>query len=355
MVLPNQMMHRYAVIGVIMCAVGLLHLVKNYLDLHLEDGELDRLRRSKGTSHNQLSLGVCITGQFCRLEVDNKFKEFLGPSSQVYDVNIVFILADGPCQFVNSRTDVVTMTKEMILSEGEKYNIGSNNIQFVSSPSMQDFYQDRYIQSLDKPEANSTARALGHLRQWSSLAACLDHMKPSDLYVRIRDDSIFFDKFIPLASTLGNYDIGVPGCLSHGGFNDRGAIVRPKVALLYFKGLQQAYMYLYNIPAPSKGPLLGFMDFYDIPVPTKSYEAFYFNAHNSESFFESVMRLYGISVKRLSAAKFPTHNAVSLGHDGVCFKTAARDLISCIPVTSTSKLSIQGRSGLTCANARPEE
>jgi len=348
-------MRRYALIGVITCAVGLLQLIKNYLDLHVEDEELELLWRSEGTSHNQLSLGVCITGQFCRLEIENKFREFLGPSSRVYDVNIVFILADGPCQFVNSRTDVVTMTKEMILSEGEKYNIGSNNIQFVSKPSMPDFYQERYVQSLDKIEANSTARALGHLHQWGSLAACLDHLKPSDLYVRIRDDSIFFDEFVPLASTLSTYDIGVPGCLSHGGFNDRGAIVRPEVALLYFKGLQQAYMYLYNIPAPSRGLLLGFMDLYDIPVPTKSYETFYFNAHNSESFFASVMRLYGVSVKRLSAAKFPTVNAVSLGNDSVCFKTPAPHLISCIPASSTSKLSIQGRSGLNCADARPEE
>lgn len=308
-----------------------------------------------GTSHAVLlhpkpALGICITGQLCRLELSNKISNLVKPSSEHFAIHLV-IAVYTTCKFTNG----IAFTGEFGDSEATVRrmlknfsHVGSylkhSTLAILKEPL--ETTHARYIESLDKKQTlNNTERARNHYRHWHNYRICDDLLDQSSVYMRIREDSIFFDKFspwelssVPSKVPLKENSVAVPSCLSwRGGINDKAAIVYPSARKDFFNG-----------------PLLAYENHFHSRACTFSKTAadcdWIFKIANPETYLLQTMEFYGLHVHRLSANEFPVATAYTrkgLPH-GLCFENSTKHLgegLECLPTNSTSELVRRVRKG----------
>jgi hypothetical protein len=290
-----------------------------------DHGDLDApsANRPLTAGHTRTSVGVCITGQLCRLELHNKFHYFLRHTRHLHDLYLVTVLQDDDsCQFTNlpHKAD----TRFYSISEVERW---MENKQIrgkaVQSNITSLVINDRYVHSLNKRgTVNETQRAINHYNQWHNLESCWDEFAMQDrrdLYIKLRDDSIFVSKF-SLEHFVNSYahakefhakKVFVPDCLGWGGTNDKSAIILSGAAPEFFLGPKSMYLHYNDLECGVDGNQCHYL----------------FNTYNPESFLQQALDAQAVEVIRVAPQFYPilTGTAIHYGRV-VCFPHDIRQL-----------------------------
>jgi len=205
---------------------------------------------------------VCITGQLGRLELRHKIEGLVKPMTAEFSrVDVGLAMDDeagSSMRFVNSDAKS-SDSSDLVLSDVERELLAAGAtsvlVQFphhnVSAQLNQTFL--RNIEKREMTWAQREALAVGHVRQFESLAACssiFDRLlQPPAIIARIRDDALIANMNITgLWHTLQGYrDAGEPKviltqeCPTWFGINDKGAVVPGAAASDYFSGLIEDY------------------------------------------------------------------------------------------------------------------
>lgn len=291
------------------------------------------------------SLGVCITGQLCRLELINKMNYFILPTLKEYNVHIHFLLQDWDCRYTNHQTQVQlnASTDNSFFSFSNVNDwlnmyMNQNQVESVDLPSAlttsfkkaefgEPFLNYRYMYHLNKlGSVNETQRALNHWRQWSSYKGCLESLnllKDFDLYARIREDLLFHNTFVPPQTwrNQSKYDMWLPKCASWGGSNDKVAFIHPRASESYFSRIIDVYE--------------NHFDDLECMSGTKSCK-YIFMTKNPETFLQQALEFLKVRVQRLEPEDLPCLTGVYMGGSGFCFYQHQRQLglnLGCLPTT----------------------
>ena len=249
------------------------------------------------------SVGVCITGQICRLELANKHDYFFKPVKKSSSLYVLVILhASDNCGYTNLDTgtkhffddsfDVLAWLTE----RGIDGDVMSMHTDVVT-------LNERYVSSLDKRgKVNETQRAQHHYFQWQNLNRCYSALRQVgdfDVFVKLRDDSLFVSEF-KLDSVLKSHGVlrevdfaksklvFVPSCLRWGGINDKSAVV--------LAGAAESFFY---------GPLHVYHDHYNELSCSHSRCQYRFNTFNPESFLQQTLEYLLVEVVFLSGKEMP--------------------------------------------------
>lgn len=290
---------------------------------------------SRDIQSASFSVGVCITGQLCRLELANKnhfFFQHLKEQGQYFHL-IAVLQAGDNCGYTNDFNQGTSIfhTLQEVDDWMEFYNIdGSAMDPQLPSP----IIQERYVHSLDKRgKLNETSRAMNHYKQWKSLEHCYSSLQERhdfDVFVKLRDDSVFVSRIQLSAIILAQQqnsisysarrELFVPSCLSWGGINDKSAVVLSGAAFDFFNGPLRVYTEHFD----------------DIACHSRMESCEYvFNVYNPESFMLRVMEFYGLQIVHVHADQFPIVTGhASLMNALVCFPNGKRQFgleKSCLP------------------------
>ena len=299
--------------------------------LHDEQPKFDMFEfRSKApdASSNLDTLGICITGQLCRLELSNKVEYLFKPSASMYSLHVVFALYET-CEFTNAAQNMETQNYDAKELRGALDNhdiIRHSTLALLTPP--RTIVHKRYIQSLDKQteHMNQTHRAQSHYRHWYNYHICDKILEKSALYMRVREDVVFLHKFNPYAIQLAPRTIAVPACLSWwGGLNDKAAIIHPSIRYEFFNGPLIAYLMHFHVMRCKT--TFFFMSFGC---------RYAFRILNPETYLLRVMEFYHIRTLRLEAVDFPVVTARKSESNkyGICFDNAPKQLgkdFKCVP------------------------
>jgi len=308
------------------------------------------LLKQKSANPMKSSLGVCFTGQFCRLELRNKVERFLAPSMGTYDVHAHFVLQEAReegCKYSNYQAHVKEDTSSLTVSEsfGSIANVrdwfdsyfnsstteGSRgatlvglSVSFSAANFSEPVIRHRYLYTLNKVGmVDEIKRAESHWRQWRSYVECirrLDSFQQFDLYVRLREDLLFYDNFVPPQVWLKDtkVDIWVPRCTSWGGLNDKLAVIHPRAREAYFEGIHDAYVNHYN----------------DIDCDSKTSCRYRFKTNNPETFQKQALKSLKVRFKEETPETLPCVTGVYTGGTRFCFYQHRRQLgygLECLP------------------------
>ena len=297
------------------------------------------------------ALGVCFTGQLCRLELRNKAERFLVPSLRTYDVRAHFVLQEArekSCIYSNYQAQVKEDTSNLTVIErfesvenvrvwfdtyfNSRFKEGSQgatpgdmSVSFSVANFSEPFINYRYLYTLNKVGmVNETRRAENHWRQWRSYVECirgLDTFRQFDLYVRLREDLLFFDNFVPphVWSKETNVDMWVPHCTGWGGLNDKLAVIHPRVRIAYFKGIYEAYMNHFD----------------DIDCASKTSCGYRFKTNNPETFQKQALKSLKVRFKEEKPETLPCTTGLYMGGSRFCFYQHRRQLgygLECLPI-----------------------
>ena len=294
-------------------------------------------------------LGVCVTGQLCRLELESKIKSFILPSSKIYNVHVHFELEESECKFTNNQNstslggrlnsffDIETnfgkYFKYFDISSRNDINIShrasssrhSLSISYASSLLGEPVIQYRYLYSLNKlGHVNETLRAMNHWRQWKTNHNCLhalDAIGYFNLYVRIREDLLFHNMFVPQLVWLNQteHDMWVPRCASWHGFNDKIAIIHSRARESYFMRVLATYE-----------------DNYDDVTCSHDHRVcrYTFQTKNPEMFLKQALTNANVRVQQLAPEVLPTFTGEHKNGTYFCFPSYKRQLgegLDCLP------------------------
>lgn len=197
-------------------------------------------------------LGVCVTGQLLRGELSNKIERFLEPSCRLFDqVMVVLVLANDTMVFANEAKfaevgPLLHMEKTMkrLRSISCVTRVSINKRPQVAKPLLQKPYINAG-NKFPKNDERRIVRGTSHVRQWQANYRCYLEFQKSgnfDMYVRMREDFIFQEPWVPPAEWLKEPGIHVPVCLAWHGYNDKfAAIVGKRHASTYFVSLLADY------------------------------------------------------------------------------------------------------------------
>eukprot|EP00928_Gymnodinium_smaydae_P061696 TRINITY_DN45726_c0_g1_i1.p1 TRINITY_DN45726_c0_g1~~TRINITY_DN45726_c0_g1_i1.p1 ORF type:complete len:649 (-),score=76.28 TRINITY_DN45726_c0_g1_i1:119-1990(-) len=197
--------------------------------------------------HGKKRLGVCITGQIGRLELQSKVDNLVSPALENnMIVNVALVIdARGDTLFVHS-TPGSSSSDGFQIQETGKYKTFHDTIGLFSEQVgviydwfvPQDIEIDsRYERALDT-SIDSKTRARSHVRQWQAFHRCWDVLEnprfSMDYMVRVRDDLVLYSKFVPAGSIPR---VVTPACQKWFGLNDKFAFVVGRRAIqAYLQG-----------------------------------------------------------------------------------------------------------------------
>jgi len=307
--------------------------------------------RQVATGKGKHSLGICVTGQLCRLELRNKAEFFIAPALKTYDMHVHFELQDGECVYTNyqarvdfdrdaalhSRTgnsfiSISALTdwldERVNVDEGEHAGNSSRKALTTSFSTSTKFgvpvVQYRYVYSLNKVgHVNESARAVNHWRQWKSYRECLNRLNSIgefDLYIRMREDLLFHAVFVPPLIWLdqSKNDVWVPSCASWEGYNDKIALVHPRARESYFAGILDTYESHYD----------------DVDCATNKVCKYRFRTHNPETFLREALSYLKVRVQPVDPEHLPCVTGTYMGGTRICFHQYHRQLgvgLNCLP------------------------
>ena len=198
-------------------------------------------------------LGICITGQLGRLEIESKIEKLLIPNLSNFEISVVLVLDDrNKSIFANEEKLNSNIAKVSLESARASFQAASTRVFIDGSPQPKNPLIDvgvgSYASSLVKDGGSKIMnkrkirRAAIHVRQWAALTRCAELLfvrndRPErvhyDVIMRLRDDSYVVAPFTPQA---GEYKgvVVTPDCCEHYGMNDKLAVMGGDVAFTFF-------------------------------------------------------------------------------------------------------------------------
>ena len=313
---------RHVFLLVVLASVAMLLSVFSVGNGDLVDSQAVKTIPQKA-SDSRISVGVCVTGQLCRLELQNKFHYFLSHVRHTHDLYLVAALQDDEsCGFTNPSHVAGAQFSRFSEVESwlEKNEIrGKAILSNVANPVV----NDRYVYSLKKRgKVNETQRAIHHYSQWHNLESCWKEFAEQgtrDVYLKLRDDSIFVSKF-RVEDFVTEYvqekefhakKVFVPACLGWGGINDKSAIALSGSAREFFLG-----------------PKIMYLQYDKLECSVNRVQCQYlFNTYNPESFLQQALEAQAVEVIRVEPRFYPivTGTAIHYGRTA-CFHDEGRQL-----------------------------
>jgi len=180
-------------------------------------------------------LGVCVTGQMSRLELESKVRHLA--RTEKYEVTFVLVLSNATSHFANNATDAggrAAWTAQSI----RRFVLPRVRVIVDEAPQEQrPFVWEDYLSRGDKKQrsVDARSRAESHVRQWVALLRCWVHFQqlPSfDALVKLRDDSLLLGPWRP--DLAKKTEVVVQECFAYGGYADKVAVVGPGAARAYF-------------------------------------------------------------------------------------------------------------------------
>ena len=283
---------------------------------------------------NPVRVGICITGQLCRLELSSKYTNLMsGRALSVFSVLIlqrgedcVFTNARSPAQRIANKIDVEKWLRDRKVSGKVKYfDVGREPHAHIHK---------RYVYSLDKNGVvDPFKRAVNHWRQWQYMSACWDEfsqMQSMDFYLKLREDSVVllpidFSWFgAPVADPHSEGQVYTPECLSWGGVNDKVALVTAGAAEHFFTA-----------------PINVYQEHYNDKICKHDSCHYVFNTYNPETFLEQALRYTNVTIKRVTVDQLPIVTGELHGTHFICFQQRYRQLGSltqCLPASLQQNL-----------------
>ena len=208
-------------------------------------------------------VGLCITGQLGRVEVQTKVDMVLKHAASLnHVVDVVLALQNSSKPlFVNSEAvEKVLKSQNATVYQPPVDVMAQRGLQTYSRYYRESFVESMsdtllnndYVRHLDKPEMNITrrvGRARSHIAQWHHMSRCwkefemleYEHQFRYDSFVRLRDDAYVLapmDLSTVVSLSEGREDqvIVVPHCEAwkKDGINDKAALVSRAAAHNYF-------------------------------------------------------------------------------------------------------------------------
>lgn len=303
-------------------AISVLH------DEQFKSNVFEFRSQAPGASLNLSTLGICITGQLCRLELSNKMEYLFKPSVSLYSLHVVFALYET-CEFTNPTWNMETQKydeQQLRRVLDNQDIIRRSTVALLTPPTT--VIHKRYVQSLDKwtEHMNRTHRAQSHYRHWYNYHICDKILEKATMYMRIREDVVFLHKFNPYVIQLPPRTIAVPACLSwwHG-LNDKAALVHPSIRYEFFNGPLTAYLMHFHLMRCEN-------TFFAMSLACR----YVFRSLNPETYLLRVMEFHHIRTLRLEADAFPVATArrSESSKYGICFDKVPKQLgrnLECVP------------------------
>mmetsp|Transcript_29868 Transcript_29868/g.55975 ORF Transcript_29868/g.55975 Transcript_29868/m.55975 type:complete len:621 (-) Transcript_29868:307-2169(-) len=197
----------------------------------------------------EMDVGICITGQIRRLELQTKVDRLIRPLQDAgYRVGVALVIDPREeTNFIHRHAGLpygnFTVELGNFTNLQQAVDTLPHNITVIADAFIPHDYpvDDRYVWSMfsKQPEKGieyAQSRARSHMRQWEALDRCsellLHHFKAFS--IRLRDDSAVLEPFV-LPAELEEGSIYVPSCAPCGGLNDKFALaVGHDSALKYY-------------------------------------------------------------------------------------------------------------------------
>lgn len=206
-------------------------------------------------------IGICVTGQMARLEVESKVRSITSALNGLnIPIDLVFVVSKTGARFVNAdkyypenSANFSSNLPSWTMSSLEKRTRTLGPVRSLvidTSPQWElPYLRPDYLRGLKR---NAVARAQSHVRQWRALWCCFTHFgnlarkhgSPYTSLVKLRDDTLVLG---PLSAAVNasvhQNQIIVPACNNFKGHNDKVAIVGASQAERYF--IEPLWMYFF--------------------------------------------------------------------------------------------------------------
>jgi len=201
-------------------------------------------------------LGLCLTGQLERLEIESKARHLVRDLNRTHDIDVVLVVANGTARYVNgfsvANSSAVQATAERLRSRTRAALIrtfvqaGASRVVLNTEPQWElPYLRKQYVLNLNKPMSNVhlANRARSHVRQWRSLWNCYKEFSALaqkagqryDVLAKFRDDLLIFDKVEALHErSVYENAVVTQECLSWRGINDKLAVLDARHGLKFF-------------------------------------------------------------------------------------------------------------------------
>uniref|UniRef100_A0A7S1TLQ0 Uncharacterized protein n=1 Tax=Erythrolobus australicus TaxID=1077150 RepID=A0A7S1TLQ0_9RHOD len=227
------------------------------------EGQTQPFERRDGDPRGRL--GVCLTGQLGRLELESKINNFLAPMREVYThIDVALVLSNGTSVFVNEEGKGNASASLYPSAEAAKMKLkatGMVNLVYLAlyQPPENPMLDSAYVQQLNKNFTGSLLmrRARGHVTQWSMLLDCARMLWNMEArggsnyraIARLREDAFFPEKVQArtIAQTADEGFVVVSTCDSWSGMNDKAAVFPRRVASTFFTApIEEYYRRMHN-------------------------------------------------------------------------------------------------------------
>lgn len=205
-------------------------------------------------------LGVCITGQMARLELDAKIAHLLVPNAADFTIDVVLALApmSSGSTYSFGAHDAgghMAWTPELIRSTIlERTRLGNGTVVVDDAPQLASpKLQYAYAHSMYGASFGGDGWRRNHVRMWRSYWQCYQHFaqlelanggEPYAALVKVRDDGVpLVDVRVAELEARWAGRVLLPTCRPEGGFNDRWAIMDAQHGYAYL-GAQLVDYYL---------------------------------------------------------------------------------------------------------------
>jgi len=181
-------------------------------------------------------VGICVTGQLSRLELQLKVKNIVKPlKTYGFRVDIIALLSDAPPRYVNARyMGNASWFRE--LSEVEKFLANKvDALRVVKyNQAMKPLLDPSYVRLLDnqRTRAKMEFRTTVHINQWALQQECLfnfleletQNKEQYGFVMRLREDAVFLNP-IKLNAFVIEDKVTTCACEVYRGINDKGMLV----------------------------------------------------------------------------------------------------------------------------------
>ena len=237
--------------------------------VHKRDGwQAYAKERKQRAGKTKPRMGVCVTGQMARLELESKMRHFVNPNLEAYAIDLVLVLAPASTtRFVTNDTDAggrMAWTKPGLLaaiarSSATRAREARADLAVTVDDSPQNpapFLRFEYVNQSDKWQgepAKMEERVRSHVRQWQALWACWKHFvrresetrRPFDAYVKLREDSYVLDRW-PVPRALYSGKVVFSKCLKWKGYNDKAVVMDAYFGYHFFASQLIDYVFDYG-------------------------------------------------------------------------------------------------------------
>ncbi|KAG8465128.1 hypothetical protein KFE25_012491 [Diacronema lutheri] len=201
----------------------------------------------RNSSAGPRRLGVCVSGQMARLELERKVEHLFKPNRDDFVMDVVFALAPvhslNFAYAANNKGGRKNWTVDGIY-EALGDSVGNGTVVIDNTPQYANpMLQPLYMQSAYFERGPAWTRSA--VKMWSGYWLCYQHFTrleqangaPYDMLVKVRDDGWVVSDIAlgtPKLSALWKGRVIVPECRSEGGYADRWAIMDAAHGYAYF-------------------------------------------------------------------------------------------------------------------------